>query len=202
MKRSTAIVAIVSTALTILFAAINPLAGLGFAVLALLALFPVVVYRWACELLREGRGVTFHPEAPGRPLRFSGTISDRRLDEIRARFAASAGPGHVMLYSEGAAFTPTSSFHPPLPEGFRHPAWELALATYRAQVVHGVTAYREPEPVTPPPDYVPVLDRDFAVVTDCRFRHMAAHPISEVRDGFIVRECTTCIPSTFWIERA
>lgn len=197
MKRSTAIVAIVSTALTILFAAINPLAGLGFATLALLALFPVVVYRWARELLREGREVTFHPEAPGRPLRFSGTVSDERLDEIRARFAASAGPGHVMLYSEGAAFTPTSSSHPPLPEGFRHPAWELALAAYRARVAHEVTACGEP-----PPDYVPVLDRDFAAVTDCRFRHVAAHPISEVRDGFIVRECTTCIPSTFWVERA
>lgn len=73
----------------------------------------------------------------------------------------------------------------PSPEGFRHPAWTAALS--------GVQL---------PHDHVPLLDRDFATVTDCRFHHWSAHQIHEVRDGFIVRECTVCEPSTFWIERA
>jgi len=55
-----------------------------------------------------------------------------------------------------------------------------------------------------PRDFVPVLDRDFQLTTDCRFHHVADHQIVEqgVTTDHVLRRCTVCEPATYWLERA
>jgi hypothetical protein len=55
-----------------------------------------------------------------------------------------------------------------------------------------------------PRDFVPILDRDFELTTDCRYHHVADHAIVEqsVSDGHVLRCCTVCEPATYWLERA
>lgn len=79
------------------------------------------------------------------------------------------------------------------PEGAR-----LGELLYRGS---WVPSGRRPAPEIPR-TWVPILDRSFSLLTDCRYHHVAEHGIEELRDGFVVRRCGVCEPSTYWIERA
>jgi hypothetical protein len=68
-------------------------------------------------------------------------------------------------------------------------------------VMLGQKAVASPEM---PRDFVPILDRDFELTTDCRYHHVADHAIVEqsVSDGHVLRCCTVCESPTYWLERA
>jgi hypothetical protein len=68
-------------------------------------------------------------------------------------------------------------------------------------VMRGQKAVASPEM---PRSFIPMLDRDFELTTDCRYHHVAEHGLVETVQypGFVVRTCTICSPATFWIERA
>lgn len=263
MSRPAAIVAVVGALLVVLFTVFNPLAGLGFALLCLLAAFPVMVYRWARHSLKVKQVTEF--TVPGGILKVPGTISSEEMARFVAEFQNSRR-GATVIVNEGVTFTPRAGGVP----ASGAPAsrvWAAALEDYRLELTRGINEFcklmrrlhdieldrlgyyndvrtdeklaaeRElgdlpPEvrklgrmawtdvrhlqgsriwrelphviakllPDALPDAYVPVLDREFEAATDCRAGHFDVH-LFEVRGEFAVRQCRTCSPSTFWIER-
>lgn len=95
MTRRTRVVLIIGAVLTALFTAINPMAGLGFAMLALLATFPFVAYRWAQELFGSPERKRQAAQAIAGPgiLTVRGTMTAAQMAVFEARFREARATG-------------------------------------------------------------------------------------------------------------